>query len=307
MRRILALLFSASLIASAGCGVYFGNDDDDDECQWGGGDVPNSGAPQAPEGYRNPQTGMCEYFGGGGGGGCNPECGPCPGDGAVGSENNALALPSWGMCQSSCTGLDENSCIDAAGCRAAYIDDCPADAPASCDQTWFYECWAVDQTGPIQGGGCDGLDAYTCSMHDDCVAVHDNACNNPGGESADRAWCGLGLFRRCEAEPTENTGCYSDNECGMNERCNAAEVCQPPPGCGSGSGDSNGLIDCSVCYGYCVPDQPPAACDTLDSEAECIGRNDCSPLYEGINCDCDPSNPTCTCQQWQYVGCTAME
>jgi hypothetical protein len=302
MRRILALAFTASLVASAGCDLYFGGDDDD-ECAYGGADVPTGGAPQLPEGYRNPQTGQCEYLGGGGGGWCDPNCGPCPTD----SNEAAGALPSWGMCQSSCTGLDEGSCLDAPGCRAAYIDDCPPGAPATCDMTWYYECWAVDQTGPVQGS-CEGLDAYSCSMHDDCISVHDNACNNPGTDpNGDQAWCGLGWFRRCADEPTAATGCFSDSECSTGERCNAAEVCNPPPGCAGGTGTGNGLIDCTTCYGECVPDEPPPACNTLPDEVSCIDRSDCSPLYEGINCDCDPANPQCTCQQWQYVGCTDMD
>lgn len=41
--------------------------------------------------------------------------------------------------------------------------------------------------------------------------------------------------------------CYSDADCGASERCNAAEICLPPPWCGEGAACP------TVCTGYCVP------------------------------------------------------
>lgn len=40
--------------------------------------------------------------------------------------------------------------------------------------------------------------------------------------------------------------CYSDADCGAAERCNASEICLPPPGCWEGAACP------TVCTGYCV-------------------------------------------------------
>lgn len=44
--------------------------------------------------------------------------------------------------------------------------------------------------------------------------------------------------------------CSSDADCGASERCNAAEICLPPPWCGEGAACP------TVCTGYCVPQKP---------------------------------------------------
>ena len=102
-------------------------------------------------------------------------CGPCPDYGAdIGAE------PSWGACYDQCTGLDEATCLDTPACRGAYVDICPPNADCDLEGAIaFVECWAVDQTGPIQGE-CSGLDAWECSRHDDCVAYHIIRCKEEG-------------------------------------------------------------------------------------------------------------------------------
>ncbi len=341
MRRLFICLALSTALASAGCSLYFGGDDDDDICTFGG-DAPQ---PGTPAGYVNPTTGECEYFGGGGGW-CDPRCdSACASEGAVADE--AVAQPSWAMCESSCTGLDEQTCLDTPGCRAGYVDECSTGGCAP----QFRECWATDQTGPVQGGTCEGLDAWECSRHDDCIAVHSGCASDPAG-NADRIACPIGNFDRCAAEPTTpDNGCFGDSDCKADERCNAAEVCLPAPGCGgSNPTDPNGgegLVPCpDVCYGECVPrvtdpgecytealcdmitpacptgslpgvkdgcytgycipvaecpDMPPA-CETVTSEATCIARVECTGLYEGVGCTCDPSG--CVCDEWVFQSCT---
>ena len=160
--RLLATPALLALLAS-GC-VFYAGDDDDDPCKYGGGDVDNGGAadPIYDPGQRNPDTGQCEYFGGGGGGGggggCDA-CGNCPPDETdpgAGDAAEPAPTPTWGYCESACTGLDEATCVATSACRAIYV---------SGETVTYADCWSVDQTGPIQGGGCDGLDATTCSMH----------------------------------------------------------------------------------------------------------------------------------------------
>jgi len=330
MRSIALLSLLSSSLLTAGCDLYFPGDDDDD-CDYGGA---ADREPGFEEYLRNPESGQCEWFGGGYPP-CDGTCGPC----LDSAENDALEapLPTWAVCSLYCEALDEMTCWATSGCRAAYVDEGGSNS--------FWECWGTDQTGPIQGGGCDALDAYACSLHDDCVAVHSLVLCD-GGAEADQAVpepCGgLGWFEYCADEPV---GCYGDAECGEGQRCNAGEVCLPPPGC---EDSGNGLIDCdSACYGYCVPDEvpdpgtcygevlcdiltppcptgttpgirdgcytgyciplsecedPPVACSAITDENTCVDRADCAPFYEGIDCVCDEFG-TCECADWLFVSC----
>ena len=138
---------------------------------------------------RNPDTGLCESYGGGG-------CGP--GMGAP-----LIAFPEWAACESVCSGYDEATCRAADGCRAAYRDLCPPWAPCVPDNPpAFVECWATAPAGPIHGD-CAGLDAWTCSLHDDCTAEHTsiwNNCDTPGDPSCASS---TGPFLACHDEAGE--------------------------------------------------------------------------------------------------------
>lgn len=283
MRHLASLLAITILLPTAGCDFYFGDDDDEEICPYGGAQAPE----YSPEYLRNPDTGQCEDWGyypppdyp------CDNACGyPCPdtGNGA------AIPPPTWGICGSFCEGLDEPTCLDNSGCRGVYAD---VEGARS-----FVACWPTDMTGPLQGVTCEGLDAYTCSQYDDCSAVH--ACNNAGGDQPlDPSECDVGVFQSCVAE---KTGCYFTADCDDGQVCNAETVCLPPPGCGDG-GSGNGLIDCTTqCYGFCVTDPTPA-CGSLDENA-CVVREDCAPYYEGIDCTCDEAG-NCDCAQWVFDTC----
>lgn len=278
----LVALASLGLVLSS-CSLYFPGDDDD--CPYGGG--TNGGSAAVPAvGQRNPESGQCEYLGGGGGGGgsCGDPCQPCPA-GEGDSSGAAQYIPTWGFCESQCTGLDEASCLGASGCRGVYREQATAcDRPDCGTGLAFLECWSTDQTGPLQGGGCDGLDATTCSLHDDCIAVHQTQC--PGD-----TMCSPAGFLACGAEPI---GCYGDESCPEGTRCNAAEVCGLPPGCENGACDA-------ACYGVCVPVEPPPACAELLDEAACIERIDCTPYYRGEDCTC--AGDACTCT-WIFESCS---
>jgi hypothetical protein len=77
----------------------------------------------------------------------------------------------------------------------------------------------------------------------------------------------------------------------------------PPPACPATTlpGRRDG------CWtGYCIP---IAQCDALPTcgelaEMDCIGRTDCTPIYEGVNCTCTGS--ACTCQDWVFDACEPM-
>jgi len=275
------------MLPASGCSWYFGNDDDD--CDYGAYGAPESDPSYTPDRLRNPQSGQCEEFGyyppddyp------CDSVCGgPCP---ASDSEEGARAPnPSWGSCESSCTGQDEQTCVQSSACRGVYADVEGVNS--------FVACWPTDTSGPLQNGTCEGMDAWTCSQYDDCSAVH--ACLNAGGDRPlDPSECDVGAFQSCTVE---KTGCYGIAECDAGEVCNAEDVCLSPPGC-SGESDSNGLIDCKTqCYGFCVTDPTPT-CASLD-EDQCITRTDCSPYYEGVNCTCDAAG-NCECTDWQFDTC----
>jgi hypothetical protein len=284
--RQLGLVVSVSVISLAGgCGLYFG----DDDCDLYGGD---RAAPiEDAIGQRNPATGQCEYFGGGPLP-CDSECGPCPAE-AGGAEADQAQI-SWGYCESECTGLEENSCLEVSGCRAIYIDPCGGALDCEAEPI-FSECWSTDLTGPIQGGDCAGLDAYECSRHDDCVAIHRDSCAGAAsGDSfeAPEPACVIADFLRCGAEtPGSDPGlCYAPVDCtALPPECPADTM----PGIAEG------------CFtGYCIPvedceSQP--ACTSIEVEASCVARSDCTPLYRGEDCSCDELG--CTCASWTFTSC----
>ena len=158
----LALLLALPLGA---CVLHLG-DDDDVPCA--GTNTGGAAGDVAGTLLVDPSTLACVEFGFGT---CNDSCGPCP--------EPLPPFPSWGACQSQCTGLSEIACTNTPGCRTTYDDAClRTDGPCPL-LTPFLGCFAVDTSGPIQGA-CDGLDAFECSRHDDCLATYrDNGlCSN---------------------------------------------------------------------------------------------------------------------------------
>jgi hypothetical protein len=179
-----------------------------------------------------------------------------------------VAQPDWGQCNAGCEGRDEASCKSTSACRAAYAGGT------------FHECWSVAPSGPVQGGDCTSLSAQECSRHDDCVAHH-----APGSP--------IGAFTSCAPEGSvqDPGSCVGTITCAT-----------PQPTCPANTlpGKRNG------CWtGYCIPlaqcDSLPA-CTTL-AEVGCIGRSDCAPIYEGMNCTCNGTS--CTCQTWTFDTCEA--
>jgi hypothetical protein len=127
----------------------------------------------------------------------------------------------------------------------------------------------------------DGCNTCTCDA-DGNWACTEIGCEQPCGEGE------LSVDGECR------TGCYGEQECGDDERCNAAEVCYGPPGADGAD------VAPAVCYGYCVPDEPvdcPAigcaiacehgfvqdenGCDTC----ECAPPPACEPVLCEIACE----------------------
>ncbi len=255
----LALL-SVLAMSVAGC-VFF--DDDDDVC-------PNYAASADIKAYelRDPATGVCSGYGGSDD--CADPCSPCALNGGAAER---APDPDWAECYASCEGLAESACLTTSGCRGAY------------NGSEFYQCWGVAPSGPVQGGSCSGLDAYGCSQHDDCVAIHAAGTNGAP----------IGGFTSCASEDGTVGGpgsCVGDINCITGEpACPMGTIAGRRDGCWTG---------------YCIPH---AQCDTLPAcsglvESQCIARSDCSPIYEGQGCTC--SGAGCSCTSWTFDSCKTM-
>jgi hypothetical protein len=74
-----------------------------------------------------------------------------------------------------------------------------------------------------------------------------------------------------------------------------------PPACPSGT--QPGIKD--GCWsGYCIPNSAcgPIACEAIVDEGTCLARGDCSAVYAGTDCTCDPSG-ACTCKDTKFARC----
>jgi hypothetical protein len=161
-RRLLNLVtmrfayFALAIATLPACTIVWGDGDDDVICPGAVGDQNGLAAPIP--GQVNPFTLECQFFGGGGG---------CSGE-------DRAEPPTWGYCESQCTGLSESACVNTSGCRTAYDHNCLlTDGPCPA-LTPYIGCFAVDMTGPVQGA-CEGLDGFECSRHDDCLSTYSSA------------------------------------------------------------------------------------------------------------------------------------
>lgn len=279
-----------ALVLLSGCQLIYGQDDKD------AGPGPCDGRDYgaiAPLELRNPYTGECLYDSGNPPPGCAD---PVPTNGGA----DQWIDWRWPTCYSPCDGLPEAQCRIADGCRAIYASDPRADEAPS-----FAACWGTAQDGPVRGGDCTAItDAFECSQHDDCIAVH--------AQYDDRQ---ISEFLACWNESDRPTPgeCSSSEQCGPGYRCNAADICLPPPGCEAG-----GPCD-DVCYGVCVPVIPGDLCtgseqcgDGYHCNADeiCLPGPGCDPAT-GMDCplvcygQCVPNDPQDVC--WSDAECSAEE
>lgn len=183
--EMMRLVFVATVLV-AGCDLYVGQPPPKPP-------VCNAGAGGAQFQLRDPQTGVCETFGGGG---CDPACGPCA-EGAT-APPSTITL-NWATCNGACEQLDEQGCLVTAGCRAAYDD--PNPGLGETGARTFLGCWET-ATWTDPGGGaledCTALDAQACSERDDCSGVYQDQDDTSGTE--------LGIqreFSQCIPEPPD--------------------------------------------------------------------------------------------------------
>ena len=341
MRPYLLTSLLVLTLPLTACNFYFGGGDDPDPCDYGGSSS-SSGADQLQEAQllRDPQTGQCQDFGWTGPGPCDSECGPC--DYPAAEPDSAQAFPSWGYCESYCTGLDQDSCLATDGCRGIFAD-------GGLETGTFQECWQTDQGGAPSIESCEGLDAYACSQQDSCIAQHQFPCGGSGadpipGGGAPAPTCGAEAFVACHNETGDQpVGCYGDQDCGEGFSCNAADICLPPPSDGDCDPSSGGCGVPAVCYGYCVADPvDPGECDgevfcdslpplceagstpgikdgcwtgqcidlSLCPQTECAeiaGESMCVARADCdafyVGVDCSCDANGCTCASWDYDSC----
>jgi hypothetical protein len=164
----LPVLLLGLALAPAACVLHLGDDDEPVPCKVGsggggiGGDDGTAGAPQSTT-LVNPDTLVCEEVG----------CWGCNCEGAI-------DIPTWGDCQSQCTGLAMDACSTTSGCRQAWDELCLlTDGPCSLPDGGYLGCFAVDKLGPVQGS-CEDLQSQECSRHDDCLATYrrDERCTD---------------------------------------------------------------------------------------------------------------------------------
>lgn len=271
MRRLL-LLF-ALLTPMAGCYQQ-------EECFY------QAEAPADAIAYRNPETGLCQALGGSGSG--SGSCDDWGGTPAP-QQSEAAALPAWAECSTVCDGLDEDACLAAGDCRAAYITECAPGADCTEPEPAFLGCWGIAPIG-ASPAECAGLDAFSCSAQSDCVAVHyaQSTVPNPGDAP-------YGPFAFCGDEPGDSEPDWGSCTNGSDVTCDAL-----PPECPA---DTLPGIRDGCWTGYCIPvDQ----CEDLPAcaglvESSCVARSECAPIYEGVDCTCDDVG--CSCADWLFSSC----
>ncbi len=283
MRIGLAILVCGVV---SGCGFYF----DDDRCE----DRAYQGAPQS---FFNPLTGQCVADSSG----CDDSCGPCA---------EATAAPEsepWGgdmgLCYSSCTDLSEYACHATPECYAAYTTD----LKASDDELTFDECKQIAPSGPSTGA-CTGLDAWSCSRHDDCSLVHEvTSTGKRFAACIDEPYQGVCADTDCapgyHCEDQCTTGGDSMNECTAvcvaNVTC-ALLDCAPGYACAEVCADGGPGV--STCKAECVPTSTePGSCtgavSCFTNAPACPSgttpgiRDGCWTGYCIPNAACGPSDP----------------
>ena len=107
-----------------------------------------------------------------------------------------------------------------------------------------------------------------------CEGGHDGV----GGQGGDGPGVGGGDSGGGGAEPA----CIDDADCAEGEICDIDGLCAIP------------------------------TCDAIDDESACLARADCETVYAGVDCscgqgcECQPGEPGCVCQSFEFFHCKAL-
>ncbi|HSR97671.1 MAG TPA: hypothetical protein VLM79_11505 [Kofleriaceae bacterium] len=136
MRALPLVLVLLALLLGAGCEGLFATQ----EC-----------ITDPDEAAIDPKTGACTHVSNSDGCAyCYGESDPC----IVGTVEHL----NYASCRNDCSSATEADCVARPDCRAAYADDA------------FFACLATPPKSVFHSGACDRLDAYLCSLHDNCAA-----------------------------------------------------------------------------------------------------------------------------------------
>jgi hypothetical protein len=209
-----------ALTGASGCLLYFDeHGEEPPDCAFD--DVP--AADSAPAPLRNPHQLTCESFGGGEP--CDLACGPCP---QTDSREALAPIPSWGVCFSTCEGVDEKTCEERSDCRV--VRDARCAISGMCPS--FMGCFPTDNFVDPATDCLRASDGETCSRSAECTAFHRNEpcpldaeCPRP--------------FALCMPEGSSPGRCFDQAVCGA-----------PQPACPAGT--TAGVIN--GCFsGVCIP------------------------------------------------------
>ena len=236
--------------------------------------------------FETPCAALCptcdNYWTCGDAGYCEAECGPVPWDTQLCKESECQSddeCKPYQTCEVTtvcpCSGTDPaclapcwliGECVDFAGGCCETDADCAGDG-TSCvasvckEDPPMGQCWGDDDCYGDEY--CSGSSVCPCGAA--CFAPDQpGQCTSPYPACEPDGSCKEGSSCECLSSPScpmcdvcwfgcvpnddpEPTGCYGDNDCPAGAKCNAADICLPPPGC-----DVPGTICPAVCYGYCV-------------------------------------------------------
>ena len=156
---------------------------------------------------------------------CDPACGEaCPA-----STDIVAFIPSWGSCQSECTGLDQTTCENTTSCRVALNFDIYYRGGTAA----YLGCFQIDHEA-ITSAVCDTLDSEDCSAHSECSGLYTVAMSNCLG-------CDTPRYKACIPEHQ------------LAGTCTGGVTCQiAPPACPTGTTPGRETGGCWT--GSCIPD-----------------------------------------------------
>jgi len=152
-----------------------------------------------------------------------------------------------------------------------------------------------------------------------------NGTGESGASSADGATpsSDSGAMSSVESGNTAAADGGSAVEGGLVTPCTVSATCAQGSSCVMGSclTCAGGICSCQrdddcsanqICdhvSGSCT--QPPPACTALTTEAACVARANCIPVYGGMNCTnnlgnaCHSGEANCTCATYSFAACVA--